>query len=461
MIRRVLLLIVVSVSLFGQLPYVAEDFVLNVDQMEKKNKEFQDLLNKNIARFKVYSEAKNFDKAYPLWSDICDEFFYLQLLYYQTVNLSSNLILKGYAGSFVLDLHKVFRQAIVDKNVIEVFENNAFHADLLTPHQRYITKNIIEKTYQPKEACLNALSHFKIQNFKSFEGERALFQTVGNRLKVLTTNILGFPGVLTYFFGGLPQVEDRFEGIKKKLIEVNPDILFLQEVWDREFSKKLVESLKELYPFFAYEAGSLHDTLSPEEIGFNSGLFIASKIPIENLEFLPFESKETSRGGVKRGVFSGTFSKGKKTLKFVATHLQPGTEESDMMIRKLQFIECKKILGKSEGFIIGDLNMNAFSDEFKKNRILKSYQAPYLLSKKEVNEKTSTATDYFNDLTHTPKNKRKSIKPTFEILDYCLAKKNNKTVEILSQEKINMFSVEKPLEALSDHHGVLTVFQLK
>jgi endonuclease/exonuclease/phosphatase family metal-dependent hydrolase len=456
--KKILAFLFVFQTLFAALPYVAEDFVLTVDQMEEKNKEFQLLLDKNLKRFKIYSELKNYNKAYDLWSDVLDEFFYLQLLYYQTVNLTSNLILKGYAGSFVLDLHKEFRAAIQEKNIIDVFTNNALKADLLSPHQRFITKSVIERTYQPNEESLKVLDRFKMENFDSYESDVAVVSEVVAEIKVLNANVLGFPGILTYFFGGLAPWEKRVERITNKLIEEGADVIFLNEVFHRKFALKLIEALKTHYRFFAFDAGSQHGTLSPEEIGFNSGLLICSKIPINDLLFIPFDAKETSKGGVRRGILKGNYKLGNKPIHFVLTHFQSGLEEEDKKIRLAQLEECRKILGKLDGFLVGDLNINAFSDEFKKLKILKKFQSLYLRGQKEVNEKNATETDYFNDLTHTPLNQRDHIKPSFEILDYCLIPKKSK-LQLKSQDRVKLFDIQNPEASLSDHHGLVTIFK--
>lgn len=284
--------------------------------------------------------------------------------------------------------------------------------------------------------------------------------SIGNRLSVLTANLLCFPDPFTYFFGGVTPSSHRIDKIITKILKTKADIVCLQEVWDENAIKALKEKLKNDYFYFVYEAGNQTATLCPDEIGFNSGLFVASKLSLEELGFFPFSEISPRKGGIKRGALHAKFKAGNSSWKVVTTHLQPGLNDESIKIRKVQFRECSELVGAEKGFILGDFNINAFSEEFKESLLSSEFIVPYLRKKTSVTEKTATATDYFNDLVHTPLEKRDLINPSFELIDYCVISKKSPPQKILSQERVVLFSVKKTKEALSDHHGILTVWKV-
>src|ERR1700730_3166185 len=107
---------------------------------------------------------------------------------------------------------------------------------------------------------------------------------------------------------------------------------------------------------------------------------------------------------------------------------------------------------------MGDLNINAFSNEFETGALSALYSIPYVRGQSTVTKANATQTDYFNDLVHIPPSERSNVDPVFELLDYCVALKGSLNNEPVKQDKILMFSIEEPSEALSDHHGLLTLW---
>ncbi len=443
----------------GELPYVVTDFLPTPLAMEKSSLDFEEKADRSLARFLDLSSQKRYDEAYDLWQEICSDFYNLQLLYYQTAKLSSDLVLKGYASKYLLALHAGFRKKIQDKTIIDQFGLNGLDVALLSPQQRDLTQKILSKVINSNQEALKRLEASETYNFvSSMIPTRA--KGVSNRLRVLTANILCFAEPFNYFFGGVAPWKGRIDNIVKKIVATKADIICLQEVWDSEVVSVLKERLKKEYSCFIYNIGSQYGTLNPDEIGFNSGLFIASKIPLESVLFLPFDKMAPAKGGIQRGALGGEFIAGGAKWRFVATHLQQGVDDAAQEIRKDQFEACSNLLGSSRGFIIGDLNINAFTPEFQNSLLFEQFFIPYLQGKKGVTRKTATATDYFNDLVHTPPLEREKVKPTYELLDYCVVRKNSVATKLIAQEKIALFSVKDPTGALSDHHGLLTIWQM-
>ena len=460
MVKWVIFLASFYVFCYGDLPYIYTDLLPTVEEMELSTKNFGELAEAKLALFVNASEEKRYNEAYEAWSSLCDSFFYLQIIYYQTISLTSNMILKGYAGSNLLELHGLFRKYLRDNIILSVFEKNAFDAALLSPFQRDLTLKVLEGSQSSNMASLEKLKKYERNNFIYQEVQHDRKSIVGNRLKVLTANILCFPGELTYFFGGLPPWKQRIDQIIEKIMSTKADVICLQEVWDKEVACVLIEKLKNKYSYFIYDAGNQYGTVNPEEIGFNSGLFIGSKVPLDAINFTPFEHIKPKNGGVKRGAIRLEFSAGNTQWTLVATHLQHGIGEDEEEIRKHQFKQCTKLLGQDKGFILGDFNINAFSEEFRSSELVKDFRIHYLDHKVAVTKATATATDYFNDLTHTEPAGRKKIVPTYELLDYCVMRNDIKSMKVISQERVPFFSIENSNGSISDHHGILTVWKV-
>ena len=144
MVKFVLILSIAFSFCYADLPYIITDLLPTIDQMEHSTKDFGELAKKKLNSFMNASTEKRYDDAYDDWASLCGSFFNLQLLYYQTISLTPNVIVKGYAGSNLLEIHGLFRKCLKDKNVLDVFLKNALEADLLTPFQRFLTEKIIE-----------------------------------------------------------------------------------------------------------------------------------------------------------------------------------------------------------------------------------------------------------------------------------------------------------------------------
>jgi endonuclease/exonuclease/phosphatase family metal-dependent hydrolase len=461
-LKKIICLAIFSINSYAdQLPYILTDLLPTYENLKEKNSEFIQKVSNELNFFIKASEEKRYQDAYEVWVKVCNDFFHLQLLCHQTFSLSSNIVLKGYEGTLLVDLYSDFRKQIQNKKIIDTFIQNGFNASLLTPFQRDLTEKVLLSIYNPNSQSLETLRKYERRNYIYEKNERNSPISIGNRLSVLTANLICFRDPLSYFFGGASPAVLRIDEIAKKILKTKADIVCLQEVWDEEALKVLKERLKNDYVYFVYEAGNQTGTLSPDEIGFNSGLFIASKVHLEELDFSLFSEMKQVKGGIKRGALHARFKAGNSYWKMVATHLQHGSDQESIKIRNTQFQNCSELVGDEKGFVIGDLNINAFSEEFKESLLSSEFIVPYLRKKSNVTEKTATATNYFNDLVHTPLEERALIKPSFELIDYCVIPKKSPHQKILSQERVVLFSINNPTKALSDHHGLLTVWKVQ
>ncbi|HEY2810421.1 MAG TPA: endonuclease/exonuclease/phosphatase family protein [Rhabdochlamydiaceae bacterium] len=440
------------------LPYIVTDIFPTAFQCDEEKKQFFSFVDNGLDHFVNASAAQHYNEAYDAWFAVCSRFFSLKLLYEQIASLSTDAALKAAAERTFLQMQSYFSDRLREHRIIDTFQANGLTASLLTPLQRDITKKILFTSVATNNPSLQTLNGYRKDNYASLQFPQKK-EILTATLRAFTANILCFPDSLSYLYGGVSPWPDRIYQIVTKIFATNADVVALQEVWDPKVMAALVEGLKTEYSYFVYDAGNLFGTLDPAEMGFSSGLFVASRLPLKNVSFTPFARCIPAKGGAKRGAIKAEVPLNGKTWTFVVTHMQHGSEMG-VEIRKEQLALCTELLRTSErGFLMGDLNINAFSKEFETGGLSALYSIPYVRGQSAVTEANATQTDYFNDLVHVSSSERSNISPIFELLDYCVALKESGNNEPVKQDKILLFSIEEPFEALSDHHGLLTLWK--
>jgi endonuclease/exonuclease/phosphatase family metal-dependent hydrolase len=95
------------------------------------------------------------------------------------------------------------------------------------------------------------------------------------RVRVLTWNVWGLPAVST-------NLEARIAALPDAIAKLDPDVILLQELWAESDGDRVREGLRRRgYPYASHLAHTAYGM---------TGLFTASKRPLENLGFLPFAS---------------------------------------------------------------------------------------------------------------------------------------------------------------------------
>lgn len=92
------------------------------------------------------------------------------------------------------------------------------------------------------------------------------------RLRIVTLNT----GLLSLLGGRVqfaPFVEERLAALPARLRELNADVVALQEVYRQAHRERIVEELRNVYPFCAYERKRRH-------LGLENGLMTLSKTPV-------------------------------------------------------------------------------------------------------------------------------------------------------------------------------------
>lgn len=466
----------ISSFLFGintQIPYLTEVIYTSSTAIDQKYATFQKELEKKLDQFILYSKNQQYDDAYRTWSDLCNSFFALKLELRWTHSLAPEQSVKEYAATKSAVLFAYMTAELKNwKNLPEAFVANGMAAHSLTPLQRYITRGVLSDYLKMRDLdkekirlALKTIAKHKEADFSCIEGTSPSTLAI-DVLKAFTANIICFPEELSYLHGGISHWKNRLGKLANLSKETGAQILCFQEVWDPNAMIALAEHLKDQYPFQVFDPGNQFATLNAEEIGWCSGLFIASKIPFDAVEFTPFSQTELARGGAKRGALLTTFTiKGQK-ISCLNTHMQHGYDAAAGLIRKEQILACHQLLQEaieeakdiSWGFLAGDTNINAFTPEFKESGIQNLFSIPYLKDQTEITTTNSTATNYFLNLFLAPKDKRSAVLPDTELLDYCICPATlNRQYE---NQKIPLYSLSDPENALSDHHGILTTWKL-
>lgn len=472
MLRKIscVLFLYLSTSLFSQnstdsyiVANVIEQSTKSIDQ---KCNLFEQQLKEKINLFIFNSRKGRFEQAFSEWLNLSTDYLALDIQLNQTVLLSPREDVKNYANSKKTELTTFLSTELqTRKDLLSAWIQNGMAADRLTPQQRYLTKRILNSYPENPDiqAALAQLSRYPEHNFTTLEFPSK--KEPVDQLKVFTANILCFPANLNYYFGGLSPWKDRIEKLVKVFKESKAHILSLEEVWDPAVMKILVERLKGDYSFFVFDAGDEYTTTDPNMMGFSSGLFVASKIPFDSVLFTPFARVIPPRHGVRRGALLTKYTINGQEVSMVSTHMQHGIDLTAQEIRKEQLLHCYDILQKTIkegkinkpwGFLAGDINICALTEEFDRSGMQSLFSIPYLKNIERITAENETGTDYFNDLIFAAPDKRKDVVPFNEILDYCIAPADLKKSSNCT--RIPLHSLDKPKEALSDHQALITVW---
>jgi endonuclease/exonuclease/phosphatase family metal-dependent hydrolase len=142
---------------------------------------------------------------------------------------------------------------------------------------------------------------------------------------------------------------------------LKPDIIFFQEVFHEDASKILCEGIKEEYPHIIH-------SVAPHILGFNSGSLVASKYPIEHVEFTRFDNMIGPERLAPRGVIKIRLQSKDGPLLIYGAHTQAMIGEARAKVRKEQ-IKTIQALMKQESqaephstqLLVGDLNISTIT----------------------------------------------------------------------------------------------------
>ncbi|HEX4839628.1 MAG TPA: hypothetical protein VFU89_04210 [Rhabdochlamydiaceae bacterium] len=184
------------------------------------------------------------------------------------------------------------------------------------------------------------------------------------KFTLLSWNICYVPGGYEISDGGVISSPKRIQKIIDTILGSKAEVVCLYEVFDVNTALDLREKMKEEYAHFYFSMGT-------RVVGLPSGIFAATKFPVENPTFTPFP-QEALDGRAKKcgkGIFSFDIH---KSARIFATHLNHSEipakpTPGEVKARQAEMEIMMKLVDGSgpEGrVVVGDLNLD--DDEFKK-----------------------------------------------------------------------------------------------
>lgn len=267
---------------------------------------------------------------------------------------------------------------------------------------------------------------------------------------------VGILSLNTHLFGGhwfLPKWNDTERAIEigEWLRENRPDIVALQEVWDRGLFRKAIVKHSE-YPSWAYGARK-------DLIGLNSGLAILGMIEGQEFEQGEFVSESGMEAFATKGWLKATLVKDPLIpITVFNSHTQSDDDHTrEEQLKQLAF-EVRRFREQNPNhvvFVVGDLNVEADSLEYR--TVLK----PLFEDADEVefdSDTYSLANPLVRFFDSDATNSR---------LDYIFFYSNERfKVEVIDKKVVRIRGKLKEGQGLdssdvSDHFGVFSKFRLK
>jgi phospholipase C len=173
-------------------------------------------------------------------------------------------------------------------------------------------------------------------------------------LKVASWNVFLRPAILN------DNQLERVQPIAEKIIELDPDVIVLQEVFHKKARKKLIASLESHYPYFTTRG-------KRSWLGVSSGLLIMSKYPITHEQFKYFKKAKKADAIAKKGFVTVKLRFKKRNVRILGTHLQAGSGKKIKTVRKSQLKQiASNIQSDSSNWILaGDFNVERNGPEYR------------------------------------------------------------------------------------------------
>ncbi len=336
----------------------------------------------------------------------------------------------------------------------------------------------IETSYAPKDRSQGVFAQLAPHLLKSEAAiEQNEFHYHSHQLRVISFNAWAVESWIPRFIVSPSRdLDKRLALLPKALARYSPDIVILQEVWKDRRKLELIKSFKELgFAYSVYGTNSLMDL-----IGINNGLLIISRYPLDtNLSKLTFtQGTRLDEGPIfaRKGAIKTRIKFNEKWIDLYASHtggfgtiLKDGMaynfKSDEQTLKAKQTEELASFIRQtrsSPNLILGvDLNTHPFafengsyrdqntSPEYDtltcKTEVCLGLKDAATLSSEGTLSTYDTAHNYYAHSGHF------NQEPPGRI-DYVFA-----TGENLAIKSYNL--ILKDFE-LSDHYGLLTIFQV-
>jgi len=282
------------------------------------------------------------------------------------------------------------------------------------------------------------------------------------RLRVLFLNTCFLFCGFAADHGGARPWKERIVNIVELVRRNNPHIVCFGEVHDIKGGVKLCQLLERLgYKIFIHDIGK-------NNLGANSGLFMASKLDVTDVSYTPFDSS-TLLGNIKyvrKGILHFTVN---NCANIAVTHFQhsendfdPKSEEKaarQRQVGKVMDVFRDKANPRLPMLLLGDFNMTQ-KEFLEESALSKCCQDAYL-------GEEGTQTDYYDDLLWNPE-KAAREGPRYKLLDRCLlVRRLGESEPIIPAlgtvvaDHVETQDLQHPDKILSDHRGILAELTTK
>lgn len=221
------------------------------------------------------------------------------------------------------------------------------------------------------------------QNAVKAKIEKDLNPTEHNPLKVRTHNValqLKTMNILADTRNTNRRAQEMVNSVMDENDETAPDIMLFQEAFDEDSVKILAEGLKAKYPYIIH-------TVLPHISGYSSGSFVASKYPIDNVQFDVFQHMSNpEKSFAPRGIIRVNLkTAGREQIAIYEVHAQAFLGQDKAMARYNQFRQLRRKMKADKRnnpnlhqIAVGDFNtspINAWghSNRFESEKIAFKY----------------------------------------------------------------------------------------
>ena len=181
-----------------------------------------------------------------------------------------------------------------------------------------------------------------------------------HKIAVLSWNVCFLPLATANWEKGVKPWTERLNQVAETILKEDADVVCLQEVYDSQAASDLTDLLKEKYKHIYYNIG-------PKSLGVNSGLFVASKVPLKNTRFTQHKDRQNDLDSffVNKGFFDFEIYAGDHKIAHIfVTHLQHSKDDLhplklEQEIREKQLNAIFSEMEKAEvpAVLVGDFNM--------------------------------------------------------------------------------------------------------
>ncbi len=363
------------------------DFPQSVAAIDLFEQDAEREFSSALAAYKAQNkESLDFNSAIVSWNGLIERFFAqctkLTFLFLLMDNQEVNKRAQMAAQSMGAKLWAACRDEEALSLCLSFAEKAIQNPGLINPSERGWLSTILEsvKTGWPDESPLREkadrlqteLSKQEVLLFTYGKGALPEKNLPADRsVAVINWNVCFFNYGMSILFGGVLPWQSRIKKVASKIRSCDADVVCLQEVFSQEAAVELYNLLQFDYAHFYMNIGPKLYGFDAEALGLPSGLFVASRYPLQNAAFVPYNREETQkvRG---YGVFMGDLCSRDKVLARIATtHLQPGSAPEDESYRGVQIDAILSHLRATDlsntpCFLCGDLNIEKGSGEYKR-----------------------------------------------------------------------------------------------